>query len=341
MNYFPENIKNILITGGSGFIGSTLVQRLLKETNCKIYNLDKLSYASYFRENNNNFNSKRYELLKVDLANEEDTKNAVKISNPDLVFHLAAESHVDNSICSPKVFLESNIIGTYNLLEALRSYWELLTEKKKNSFKFLHVSTDEVFGSLENNELFTEESLYNPRSPYSATKAASDHLVRAWNNTYHIPILITNSCNNFGPRQFPEKLIPVIIKRAIAKEDIPIYGDGQNIREWLFVEDHIDALIKVMQKGKIGDTYCIGSKNLKTNEEIVELVCNSLDTYNIQNAPHIRFKSYIKDRAGHDRRYAIDSKKITEELQWKPKHDIIDGITITVKWYLNNLDWLN
>ena len=341
MNYFPENIKNILITGGSGFIGSTLVQRLLKETNCKIYNLDKLSYASYFRENNNNFNSKRYELLKVDLANEEDTKNAVKISNPDLVFHLAAESHVDNSICSPKVFLESNIIGTYNLLEALRSYWELLPEKKKNSFKFLHVSTDEVFGSLENNELFTEESLYNPRSPYSATKAASDHLVRAWNNTYHIPILITNSCNNFGPRQFPEKLIPVIIKRAIAKEDIPIYGDGQNIREWLFVEDHIDALIKVMQKGKIDDTYCIGSKNLKTNEEIVELVCNSLDTYNIKNAPHIRFKSYIKDRAGHDRRYAIDSKKITEELQWKPKHDIIDGITITVKWYLNNLDWLN
>ena len=339
---FSKNIKRILITGGSGFIGGMLVRKLLKETSIKIYNLDKLGYASNLNCFDEYNDSNRYELLNVDLFSEVNTKKAIKISNPDLVFHLAAESHVDNSILGPSKFLESNIIGTFNLLEALLSHWQLMPESRKENFRMLHVSTDEVFGSTNDENIsFSEQTPYNPRSPYSATKAASDHLVRSWNNTYGLPTIITHSCNNFGPWQFPEKLIPVIISNAISNQSIPLYGTGKNVREWIYVEDHIDALIKVILKGKLANSYCIGSGNVKTNEEVVEIVCDLLDVYNKQNSPHIRFKKYVRDRQGHDQGYELDSTKINSELNWFPKFNFKEGMYLTIKWYLENLDWLN
>ncbi len=339
---FPKSIKSILVTGGSGFIGGTLIRRLLTKTKFKIFNLDKLSYSSSFNHFQKKYlESNRYELLKVDLYNLEETKEAIKLSNPDLVFHLAAESHVDRSINDPKVFLESNIIGTFNLLEALIIHWENLSEIRKDSFRLLHVSTDEVFGMTEGDKCFSEKSPYNPRSPYSASKAGSDHLVRAWNKTYGLPTLITNSSNNFGPMQFPEKLIPVIITNGFQNKCIPIYGDGQNVRDWIYVEDHIDALIKVMLCGSIGDSYCIGAGEEKTNNEIVEIVCKFLDIYNSKNSPHIRLKKFVEDRKGHDQRYCIDSNKIMNDLKWRPKYEFNQALSMTVKWYIDNIDWFN
>ncbi len=336
---FSKAFNRILITGGSGFIGGTLVRRLLKEKNLKIFNIDKLGYASNFDMFNEKLYLDRYKVLKIDLSNFEDTKTAIKLINPDIVFHLAAESHVDRSISGPRKFLESNVIGTFNLLEALRSHWELLSPTRKDFFRLIHISTDEVFGSLGPDGFFSEESPYNPSSPYSATKAASDHLVKSWNRTYGIPIIITNSSNNFGPGQFPEKFIPVIILNALLSKPIPIFGDGKNIRDWLYVEDHIDALIKISLTGKVGDSYCIGGQKEKSNEEIVNVICELLDRENYLNAPHNRFKIYIKDRLGHDKRYAIDTKKIKEEVNWVPKHDFLEALSFTVKWYLNNIDW--
>ncbi|WP_269625346.1 dTDP-glucose 4,6-dehydratase [Prochlorococcus marinus] len=334
-----KSLKRVLITGGSGFIGSRLVRRLINETNLKLFNLDKLGYASNLDKNNKDCDLNRYQLLRIDLSNFEDTKMAIKLADPDLVFHLAAESHVDRSISGPRPFLESNIIGTFNLLEALRFHWDTLPSIRKNIFRFIHVSTDEVFGSLGQSELFFEESSYNPSSPYSATKAASDHLVKSWNKTYGIPSIVTNSCNNFGPYQYPEKLIPVIIINAINNKPIPIYGDGKNIRDWIYVEDHIDALIKIALYGSIGESYCIGAGQERSNEEIVEMICGLLDRYNSKNSPHNRFKSYVKDRLGHDRRYAINNKKIREELNWSPKMKFIDSMKLTVKWYIENIEW--
>ena len=270
-----------------------------------------------------------------------ETEKAINFINPDLVFHLAAESHVDKSISGPKNFIDSNVIGTFNLLQALLLHWKSLSDSRKSYFRILHVSTDEVFGSTDEGKLFSEKSRYDPRSPYAASKAASDHLVRSWNNTYGLPTIISNTCNNFGPWQFPEKLIPVIIKKCLSNKPIPVYGDGKNIRDWIYVEDHIDALIQVMIKGKIGDCYCIGSRELKTNEEVVEIICDLLDSYRKENAPHIRLKTYIKDRKGHDRRYAIDNSKLVEELKWIPKYDFNEAIKLTIKWYLDNPRWLN
>ena len=336
---FPRNLNRVLITGGAGFIGGTLVRKLLRGTSLNIVNLDKLTYASNFNNLNKVFDANRYKTLKVDLNNLEETKMAIKLSNPDIVFHLAAETHVDRSILGPRNFLDSNIFGTFNLLEALKPHWEFLSSLRKKNFRLIHISTDEVFGSLGPNGFFSEKSSYNPSSPYSATKAASDHLVRSWYKTYGIPSIITNSSNNFGPCQFPEKFIPVVILNAISNKSIPIYGDGKNIRDWIYVEDHVDALIKVALKGRIGDSYCIGGSQEKSNEEIVELVCKVLDCHNKINSPHNRLKSFVEDRSGHDRRYAIDSKKIKDELGWVPKYDFNDAISSTVKWYLENIDW--
>ena len=336
---FPESLKNILITGGSGFIGGTLVRRLMKETNSKIFNLDKLGYASNPDVHSKYKDDDRYQLLNIDLFNLEETKAAIKLTDPDIIFHLAAESHVDKSIIFPRTFLESNVIGTFNLLEAVMPHWESLSTERRTSFRFIHVSTDEVFGSLGHKGYFSEDSPYNPSSPYSATKAASDHIVRSWYQTYGLPSIITNSSNNFGAWQLPEKLIPMIIMNAISNKPIPIYGDGKHIRDWIYVEDHINALIKVALHGRVGDSYCIGSNQEKTNEEILELICGLLDLRSKLNAPHNKLKVYVDDRLGHDRRYAINSKKIRHELNWYPKYDFKDAISTTVSWYLENIQW--
>ena len=336
---FPKHINRILVTGGSGFIGGNLVRRLLQETTTKVFNIDKLGYASTLNIVNSNLDFRRYKLFNIDLTNVKDIRNTIDIIDPDIVFHLAAESHVDRSILGPRIFLESNVIGTFNLLEVLLSYWDLLPSARKDAFKFIHVSTDEVFGSLGDKGLFSETSPYNPSSPYSATKAASDHLVKSWYQTYGFPSIVTNTSNNFGPWQLPEKLIPVIIINAILSKPIPIYGDGKHIRDWIYVEDHIDALLKVALDGKVGNSYCIGGGQEKSNEEIVDLICDLLDHENNSNAPHNRFKGLVKDRPGHDRRYAIDNTKIRQELNWLPKHDFSKAIKDTVIWYLEHLDW--
>jgi len=346
MYIFPESINRILVTGGGGFIGGALVRRLLKETKFKIFNIDKLNYVSNLSGINQeikdlNIPSERYQFLKVDISDYDLTKKSIKIIDPDLVFHLAAESHVDKSIEMPELFIKSNIVGTFNLLTSLIPHWERLPTSRKKNFRFVHISTDEVFGSLGPKGFFSEKSPYDPRSPYSASKASSDHLVRSWHHTYGLPTLITNSSNNFGPWQFPEKLIPVTIKNAISNKPISVYGDGGNIRDWIYVEDHIDALLTVATKGSVGNSYCIGGGKQKTNLEVIDIICDYLDSYNQQNAPHERFKVFTKDRLGHDRRYAIDNKKILEKLSWSPKYDFKDSLFKTIKWYLQNRDFLN
>ncbi len=348
MNFtLPDCYKNILITGGSGFIGGHLISWLLKNSSSIIYNLDKLSYSSdktHIEKElklSSELNLSRYRLLNVDLKDFKKTQKAVEISNPDLVMHLAAESHVDRSIESPKVFIESNIFGTYNLLESIREHWEKLPPKKHENFRFHHISTDEVFGSLGKNGHFNELTRYDPRSPYSASKASSDHLVSAWHHTYGLPVILTNCSNNFGPWQFPEKLIPLVIIKALRKERIPIYGDGQNVRDWLFVNDHIEALILSATKGKLGKNYCIGGFGESTNLNLVKNICCILNEINPQKESYENLISFVADRPGHDRRYSIDSSLIRNELGWKPKIKLLDGLRFTVKWYLDNLDWYN
>ena len=342
---FNRNIKNILVTGGAGFIGGALIRKILIDSSVKIFNLDKIGYASdltsinkVIANSSHNINTK-YEHLKVDLANEEQTNNAIKYAKPDIIFHLAAESHVDRSIDSPKQFIGSNINGTFNLLEASRKYWEDLENNKKNIFKFIHISTDEVFGSLCEGGKFNENSRYSPNSPYSASKASSDHLVNSWNHTYNLPTIITNCTNNFGPWQYPEKLIPVIINNALNEKIIPIYGDGKNIRDWLYVEDHINAIILVSQKGIIGNSYCIGAEEEKTNLELAHAICKILDEEKPSNYPHKNLIEFVEDRKGHDKRYAIDPSKIKRELGWYPINSFEENIRSTVKWYIKNQLW--
>jgi len=341
---FQDSTKNILVTGGCGFIGGTLIKRLLQETNHKIFNLDKLGYASNLDIIKNeskeiSSNSNRYQFLKVNLIDRKATEEAIEIISPDIVFNLAAESHVDTSISKPEIFIDSNIVGTFNLLESLRSHWENLPTKRKDDFLILHISTDEVFGTLGKNGLFSETSPYHPRSPYSASKASSDHLVKSWYYTYGLPSIITNCSNNYGPWQFPEKLIPLVILNSIHNKKFPIYGDGKNIRDWIYVEDHIDALFKLISDGEVGSSYCIGGNDEKTNEEIVAIICKFLDKYRPIGRPHIKLKNYIKDRPGHDRRYGVDTNKITAQTGWRPKYKFEEGIDITVRWYLQHIDW--
>ena len=332
-----------LITGGAGFIGGALVRKLISNQKNVVFNLDKLGYASDL-ESIDNLNLKNnfgnYTFINVDLVDKENLGDAIQKANPDVIMHLAAESHVDRSIDEPHHFLESNIVGTFNLLQLAKEYWSDLKPERKENFKFHHISTDEVYGSLGEKGSFNELTSYDPRSPYSASKASSDHLVRAWFHTYNFPVLITNCSNNFGPWQFPEKLIPLVISKALDGKKIPIYGDGLNIRDWLYVEDHVEALLLVIQKGKIGESYCIGGYGERTNKYIVELICSILDKRKPANSSYSNLIEYVKDRPGHDRRYSIDSSKINRELGWKSNFKLEESIEKTVNWYLDNYRWV-
>ncbi|ABB58130.1 dTDP-glucose 4,6-dehydratase [Synechococcus elongatus] len=330
----------ILITGGAGFIGSALIRHLLTtRLDARIINLDKLSYASDLTSLQPFEDSDRYVFEQVDLLDEAALTRIFQTYQPTAVMHLAAESHVDRSIDSPRPFIESNILGTFNLLEAARRYWQELSESEQQTFRFHHISTDEVYGSLGETGLFTEATRYDPRSPYSASKASSDHLVRAWHHTYGLPVLVTNCSNNYGPWQFPEKLIPVIILNAIAGNPLPIYGNGGNIRDWLYVEDHTRALEQVLLKGQIGETYNIGGFNERTNLQVVETICDLLDELKPRSQSYRQQMEFVRDRPGHDRRYAIDASRIERELGWQPQESFETGLRKTVCWYLNYLDW--
>ena len=334
-------MSKILVTGGLGFIGSTAIKMILSQTHDEVLNIDKHSYASMPEALDLVESISRYSFLKIDIGQYELTKKVIADYVPDVILHLAAESHVDNSISSPKEFIESNIIGTYNLLQAANELW---TDEDRLNKKFIHVSTDEVYGSLEQNEApFTESTKYSPNSPYSASKASSDMLARAWYKTFGIPVIITNCSNNYGPWQFPEKLIPVVIKKALNHEKIPIYGDGLNIRDWLFVEDHAAALINIYQNGEAGKKYNIGGNNEISNLDLVEKICAILDEVSpSMNIPkYSQLISFVRDRPGHDLRYAIDAKKIAKELNFIPSIEIDAGLMKTVQWYVKNKDWLN
>ncbi|ART81766.1 dTDP-glucose 4,6-dehydratase [Oceanisphaera profunda] len=355
----------ILITGGAGFIGSAVIRHIINNTQDVVINLDKLTYAGNLESLKSISDSERYHFVQLDICDRAGLDTVFAEHQPDAVMHLAAESHVDRSITGPAEFIQTNIVGTYNLLEAARAYWNELADAKKASFRFHHISTDEVYGDLPhpadgnveclmlNDELntqglplFTETTSYAPSSPYSASKASSDHLVRAWLRTYGFPTLITNCSNNYGPYHFPEKLIPLVILNALEGKPLPIYGKGDQIRDWLHVEDHARALYKVVTEGKIGETYNIGGHNEKTNLEVVQTICQILDDlYPIQhskfNIQHYKeLITHVSDRPGHDRRYAINASKIERELGWTPQETFESGIRSTVQWYLDNQDWV-
>ena len=334
----------ILVTGGAGFIGSAVVRHIINNTQDQVVNLDKLTYAGNLESLLSVAASDRYTFEQVDICNRQELERVFAQHQPDAVMHLAAESHVDRSIDGPAAFIETNIIGTYQLLEAAKDYWKSLDESRKTAFRFHHISTDEVYGDLEGPEdLFTETTPYAPSSPYSASKASSDHLVRAWKRTYGLPTIVTNCSNNYGPYHFPEKLIPLMILNALEGKSLPVYGKGNQIRDWLFVEDHARALYKVVTEGKVGETYNIGGHNEKQNIDVVHTICELLDE--LQPAKNLPIKSYkelitfVKDRPGHDIRYAIDASKIKRELGWVPEETFESGIRKTVEWYLANLQW--
>ena len=336
--------KTILITGGAGFIGSALIRHIIKKNEYRVVNVDKLSYSGNLQSLESVELSEKYIFEPVDICNEKELLRVFTKNQPDIVIHLAAESHVDRSIDSPREFIQTNIVGTFSLLEQAKNYWQCLKGIKKESFRFLHVSTDEVYGNLnEISEFFTEETRYDPSSPYSASKAGSDHLVRAWHRTYGLPVLITNCSNNYGPFQFPEKLIPHIILNALAGKNLPIYGDGSQIRDWLYVDDHVQALMDVVQNAKVGETYNIGGNNEIQNIDVIRKVCFILDELapNKLNgiSSYCELITYVKDRPGHDVRYAINAQKINKDLGWEPLNNFESGIQKTVKWYLNNIEW--
>ena len=332
----------ILVTGGAGFIGSAVIRHVISNTDDEVLNIDKLTYAGNLESLRDIDQSARYNFQQIDICDKEALEQAFNSFKPNLVMHLAAESHVDRSIDGPAEFVNTNIIGTYHLLEVARQYWQTLDDLDKKQFKFHHISTDEVYGDLEGTtDLFTETTPYAPSSPYSASKASSDHLVRAWHRTYGFPILVTNCSNNYGPYHFPEKLIPLVILNALDGKPLPIYGKGNQIRDWLFVEDHARALYKVVTEGKVGETYNIGGHNEKQNIEVVKTICHILDELQPQEngQPYESLITFVKDRPGHDLRYAIDASKIANELNWRPTETFDSGIRKTVEWYLNNMEW--
>ena len=333
-----------LVTGGAGFIGSAVIRHLIEDLGHDVINLDKLTYAGNLESLKEIDSNPLYKFEKIDICDHSAVERAFNEVQPEKVMHLAAESHVDRSIDSPTEFIQSNIVGTYVMIEVARIYWQQLVGKKKEGFRFLHISTDEVYGDLEKKEApFTEDTPYAPSSPYSASKASSDHLVRAWNRTYGFPVVVTNCSNNYGPYQFPEKLIPLIILNALSGKPLPLYGDGQQIRDWLYVEDHARALVKVVLEGTDGETYNIGGHNEKTNLEVVRTLCAVLDELAPKSPGGIRtyaeLITFITNRPGHDRRYAINAGKIEEELGWVPDETFETGIRKTVEWYLTHGDW--
>lgn len=331
----------ILVTGGAGFIGSALIRSFLKAGEIEIVNVDCLTYAGNLESLNTCSGSLRYNLRKTDIRHFEEVRQVFSEFQPESVIHLAAESHVDRSIDGPAEFIQTNIVGTYNLLEAAREYWSELSGQSGERFRFLHISTDEVYGSLGTSGLFTENSPSRPSSPYAASKAASDNLVRAWYQTYGLPVITTNCSNNYGPYQFPEKLIPLVVLNALEGKTLPIYGTGENVRDWLYVEDHVSALKTVLNKGEVGETYNVGGGCEMTNREVVESICVILDELvpDFQYKPYASLITYVKDRPGHDKRYAIDASKIKRELGWKPIENFESGLKKTVRWYLENNEW--
>ena len=335
----------VLVTGGAGFIGSAVVRHIINNTNNNVLNVDKLTYAGNLESLKEVDQNERYQFSQTDICDRKALDQLFSEFQPDLVMHLAAESHVDRSITGSAAFIETNIIGTYQLLEAARQYWANLTEAKKQTFRFHHISTDEVYGDLEGTtDLFLETTSYSPSSPYSASKASSDHLVRAWNRTYGLPVILTNCSNNYGPYHFPEKLIPLVILNALEGKALPIYGKGDQIRDWLYVEDHARALYKVVTEASVGETYNIGGHNEQKNLDVVKAICNLLEEL-APNKPEgvVRYEdliSYVQDRPGHDLRYAIDATKIKDDLGWVPAENFETGLRKTVEWYLNNQEWV-
>ncbi|TKW65328.1 MAG: dTDP-glucose 4,6-dehydratase [Paracoccus denitrificans] len=326
----------ILVTGGAGFIGSAVVRQAIRQGH-QVVNLDVLTYAANLANVASVSNAPGYAFEQVDIRDRAALDRVFAEHRPDAVMHLAAESHVDRSIDGPGDFIQTNINGTFNLLEAARAYWT--REDKPEGFRFHHISTDEVFGSLGEDGQFTEETPYDPRSPYSASKAASDHLVRAWHETYGLPVVMTNCSNNYGPFHFPEKLVPVVILKALSGQPIPVYGDGGNVRDWLYVEDHADALLTVLEKGELGRSYNIGGENEAKNIDLVRTICAHMDELHPEGAPHADLITFVTDRPGHDRRYAIDPTRIRDELGWRPSVTVEEGLRRTVEWYLANEDW--
>ncbi len=339
--YIPLMSKTILVTGGAGFIGSALVRHLIRTTDATVVTVDKLTYAGHRSTIAPVADSDRHHFEKEDVADPEAMQRLFETCAPDAVMHLAAESHVDRSIDGPAAFVETNILGTYTLLEAARAYWDGLDGVKKEDFRFLNVSTDEVYGELGEEGHFREGTPYDPSSPYSASKASADHLVRAWHRTYGLPVLVTNCSNNYGPYQYPEKLIPVVILKAVDHEPIPVYGTGENVRDWLYVDDHVRALVDVLEGGSVGETYVVGGRAERQNLEVVHTICDILDDIR----PSEEVDSYrdlitfVDDRPGHDWRYAIDPSKIEDDLGWTPQESFESGIEATVRWYLEHRDW--
>jgi dTDP-glucose 4,6-dehydratase len=337
-------MMRILVTGGAGFIGSSVIRTLIEETDCEVINLDKLTYAGNLDSLRSVADSSRYHFEHADICDREVLTRIFNTHKPDAVMHLAAESHVDRSIDGPGDFIQTNLVGTYTMLDAGRAYWAGLEGASRDNFRFLHVSTDEVYGDLAGtNDLFREDTSYKPSSPYAATKAGSDHLVRAWGRTFKFPILITNCSNNYGPYQFPEKLIPHMILNALEGKTLPVYGDGSQIRDWLYVDDHARALYRVLTNGKLGETYNVGGLNEKKNIDVVKTICAILDEAVSDKPAGVgKFEeliAFVTDRPGHDERYAIDASKISADLGWKPDENFESGIRKTVLWYLSNKEW--
>ncbi|MEP6591147.1 MAG: dTDP-glucose 4,6-dehydratase [Gemmatimonadota bacterium] len=331
-----------IVTGGAGFIGSALVRRLISETDAAVVSIDKLTYAGNLDSFGDALGHPRHRFVNADICDAVAMRALLREVQPDGMFHLAAESHVDRSIDGPAEFIQTNLMGTYTLLQETLGWWRSLSSERAGRFRMLHVSTDEVYGSLGATGAFTESTPYDPSSPYSASKAGSDHLVRAWQRTYNLPVLVTNCSNNYGPYQFPEKLIPLCIMKALTGAPVPVYGQGENVRDWLFVDDHVRALCQVMAEGQPGRTYNVGGQNERTNIDVVRSICGLLDELRPNPAgPHARLITFVTDRPGHDHRYAIDASRIRSELGWRPQEDFESGMRKTVTWYLDNQAWVD